>query len=149
MAVTGGILLGASVVSSYQAGEEQKKANRAQRRAQEEANRIERRRAEIANQRERKKAAQQTQSIQASNIASAFSGGAGAMGSSLLGANLGARSDLGSAIGFQNMNLASASATSNVLQRGADQAARYMNRANNWAAFGNLAGQAAPLGFTK
>lgn len=144
MAVTG-TLIGIGVVSNYQAGKEQEKANRAQRRAQEEANQIERRRAEIANQRERKKAAQQAQSIQASNIASAFSGGVGAMGSSLLGANLGARSDLGSAIGFQNMNLAAASATSNVLQRGADQSAKYMNRANNYAAVGNLAGQAAPM----
>lgn len=150
MGVTAAVIGGIGLASNLMSQEEQRKANRAERKAQEEANRVERRRAEIANQRERRKMAAQVAQAQASNIAAATAyGGGGAGSSSLLGANLGTRSDLGSAIGFQNTQLAAAGAVSNALQRGANEAARYTNRANMYGAVSQMSMQALPYSIPK
>lgn len=141
-AVLGGIAVGSQLF----ARREERKANKAQRNAQKAANAVETRRAEISNQRARRQAASQAVSMRASNIAAAASfGGAGAGTSSLMGANQAIQSNLSSAIGYQNTILAANVHSSNLLQRGADRAARYQARAGNYSAVGGLAGQAMPF----
>lgn len=142
MAVSG-TMMAVGLASNYAASEEQKSAARAQRRAQEKANAIEQRRADIANQRSRRQAIAQTQMAQAVNIAGmAANGGVSSAG---LGANASLSSQLSSAIGFGNTNLAAADASTLVLQQGANQAGAAMARAGNYAALGSAAYQAAPM----
>lgn len=142
MAVSG-TMMAVGLASNYMAGEEQKEAARKQRQAQERANAVEQRRADIANQRSRRQAIAQTQMAQSANIAAmAASGGVSSTG---LGANTSLGSQLSSAVGFGNTSLAANNASALAIQQGVNAAASHTARANNFAAFGNLNYQAAPM----
>lgn len=143
------ITAGVGVASTLMSNREQERANQAERRAQKRANQIEQRRSAIANQRERRQAAQQSLNVIASNEAAAMGFGGGGIGSALQGANTAIMSNFGSAVGYQNTMLAAGVARSNVLQRGADQSARYMNRAANYNALAGIAGTALPYTIPK
>lgn len=131
----GALAVGAA--SGYMSAREESKAAKATARAQKLANAIEQRRADIENQRQRRLSAMQTVAGIASN--EAYSAGAGTF-STTVGANTSMLSDFSSAIGASNTALAAQAGQFNALQKGADQAMRYKNRANNWAAVSRLSG---------
>lgn len=144
MAVTGSIAAGVVVGTSFMQQEEQKKANKAQRKAQRTANQIELRKAGIENQRNRRQAVEQARVLSAANTAAAAGSGMD-YSSSVLGINTNTYTKLQEAIGYQNTLLAANSMVSSTLQKGSDKAARHVNSANQWGAVAGLSSQVASI----
>lgn len=125
---------GAQLYATHQATE----AAREQNKAAKKARNIDRRVASIENQRSKRLEIARQRMEQAQIVSSATDSGTLTGSSSVAGASVGSASNTAGAIGFMNTQVAGSVAKGRALQRGADRAAVYQNRAAYAGAVGNI-----------